>query len=142
MPTVNDDSILTSVKKLLGLDVAYTAFDTDIVLHINTVLSSLVQMGIGPQPVEADPLATPPVAAVEGGLVILDASTKWSAFISTSKLLQQVKSYVYAKVRLMFDPPANGNLMDALKETAKELEYRLYIECNKEPVVVEETEDE
>ena len=110
---VNDESILNSVKKLLMLGEEYTLFDQDIILNINTVLANLTQMGVGKK----------------GGLVIFDETTKWSDFIDDAKNLQQIKTYVYLKVRILFDPPANGTLMQALNEQAKELEVRLYTEC-------------
>jgi len=117
---INGDSILTSTKKLLGIESTYNSFDTDIIIHINTVLSSLVQMGVGPST----------------GFAIEGASEKWSDFIgSTSVLTQQVKSYVYIKVKMLFDPPANGNLLDALKENAKEMEFRLFVQTDPIPVV-------
>jgi len=117
---INGDSILTSTKKLLGIESTYNSFDTDIIIHINTVLSSLVQMGVGPST----------------GFAIEGVSEKWSDFIgSTSVLTQQVKSYVYIKVKMLFDPPANGNLLDALKENAKEMEFRLFVQTDPIPVV-------
>ena len=90
----------------------FTGFDQDIIIHINTVLTNLVQMGVGP----------------EEGFTIFDESAKWQDFIGDKKNLQQVKTYVYIKVRLVFDPPTNTALMDALKEQAHELEVRMYTE--------------
>lgn len=107
---INNESILTSTKKLLGLDSTYTIFDPDIIIHINTVLANLVQMGIGPAE----------------GLVIEDATSVWSDFIGDSKLIQQIKTYVFIKVRLIFDPPTNSALYTALENNAKELEVRMY----------------
>ena len=84
---VNDESILNSVKKLLMLGEEYTLFDQDIILNINTVLANLTQMGVGK----------------EGGLVIFDETAKWSDFIGDAKNLQQIKTYVYLKVRVLFE---------------------------------------
>lgn len=125
--TVNNDSILVTVKKMLGMASDYTAFDMDITIHINTVLASLVQMGIGPVT----------------GFAISGIDQKWSDFVGSETLLiQQVKTYVYAKVKLIFDPPSNGNMLEALKSAAAEAEWRIHLECNKEepvePVVPEE----
>lgn len=115
---MGDNSILTTIKKLLGLTEDYTAFDTDIIVHINTVLANLIQMGVGPT----------------DGFMIEDSTKTWSDFIPAEKfiLVQQLISYVYIKVRLLFDPPANSNLIDSLKSNAAELEYRLYSEHLKE----------
>jgi len=107
---VNNDSILETTKQLLGIGQVFTEFDREITVHINTVFSNLAQMGIGP----------------ETGFVITGPETLWSSFIGDTLLTQQFKSYVYLKVRIIFDPPANGNLLDALNKTASELEYRLY----------------
>ena len=105
-----DDSILDTVKKMLGLTSDYTAFDTDIIIHINTVFSNLSQMGIGP----------------EEGFMIEDSSTQWSEFIGDDKLLNNVRSYMYLKVRLLFDPPANAAIKEAFDNQINELEYRMY----------------
>lgn len=109
---INGDSILDSIKKLLGLSVEDTAFNDDIIIHINTVLSSLTQMGIGP----------------EEGIVIFDSSSLWSDVIGDSKKLQQIKTYVFHKVRLMFDPPENTNAIESINRICSELEWRLYVE--------------
>ncbi len=108
----NEESILISIKKLLGLDSENTDFDTDIIIHINTILNNLVQMGIGPK----------------DGFFITDKTSMWSDFIGNDARLEQVKSYVYLRVRLLFDPPANSTLIDSINKNAKELEWRLYIQ--------------
>ena len=118
---MNDESILKTIKKLLGLANEYTAFDTDIIVHINTVISNLAQMGVGP----------------ENGLIITDSTKKWKDYIPTEGLLQPIISYIYIKVRLLFDPPANGNLLESLNKNAQELEFRLYSEGLK-PVIAAE----
>lgn len=110
---INNESILNSVKKLLMLGEEYTLFDQDVIIHINTILSNLTQMGIGKKE----------------GLVIYDETSTWYDFIGGSTSLQQIKTYVYLKVRVLFDPPSNGTLMQALNDQAKELEVRLYTEC-------------
>lgn len=104
-------SILTSTKKTLGLLEADTSFDPDIVLHINSVLAILSQVGIGP----------------EGGFTIEDSTPTWEAFIGTDKELSLVKSYVYLKVRLLFDPPGTSFALDSFKQQAAELEWRLNV---------------
>ena len=105
------DSILTSIKKLLGIDESYTHFDADIILHINSVFSILTQLGVGPKE----------------GFFIEDDSTEWTEFLPDSSKLNFVKSYVQLKVRLLFDPPDKGSLMDALTRTISELEWRIQV---------------
>jgi hypothetical protein len=106
-----DQSILDSIKKLLGLDSGYTAFDTDIIMHINSVFSILHQ--IGASPVE--------------GFVITDNSSKWEDFIANAMHVEMVKSYMYMKVRLMFDPPTTSFAITAMQEQIKEFEFRLNV---------------
>ena len=103
------DSILTSIKKLLGITEEYEQFDPDIVMHINAVFMILNQLGVGP----------------EEGFSIEDKSTKWNEFLTDSILLGAVKPYMYAKVRLNFDPPSNSSIKEALVATVSELEWRL-----------------
>lgn len=105
------DSILTSIKKLLGIDESYTQFDTDIIIHINSVFSILTQLGVGP----------------EEGFFIEDDSAEWTDFLPDSPKLNFVKSYVQLKVRLLFDPPDKGSLMDAMTRTISELEWRIQV---------------
>lgn len=107
----NITSILDSIKKMLGLGTDYTIFDADIIFHINTVLNNLIQIGVGPKE----------------GFTITDKSTEWSSFINEPNI-EQVKSYVYLKVRLLFDPPSNSSLIESIKNMANELEYRLYVQ--------------
>lgn len=104
-------SILDSIKKLLGMPSEYTAFDADIIIHINTIFANLAQMGVCPN---------------ENGFQITDNSTTWSEFTEDNALINNVKSYVYLKVRLIFDPPANSTLVASIENQIKELEYRLY----------------
>ena len=104
-------SILTSTKKTLGIDESYTAFDMDIVLHINSVFATLQQLGIGP----------------ENGFAIEDETPTWDAFLGTDPRLNNVKSYMYLRVRMLFDPPTLSYLIDAMKEQIKELEWRMNV---------------
>lgn len=103
------DSILTSVKKLLGIAEEHTSFDTDIIMHINTVFGILNQLGVGP----------------ETGFTIEDDSAIWGDFISDAATLQSVKSYMYLKVRLMFDPPTSSVVMESMNRMISELEWRI-----------------
>lgn len=102
-------SILTSTKKTLGISEDYTAFDEDIIMHINSVFSTLQQLGVGP---------------VEG-FSISDATTEWSEFLGDDPNLNNVKTYVYMRVRLIFDPPATSYLITSMKNQVEELEWRM-----------------
>lgn len=109
-----NDSILITIKKLLGIGESDTAFDTDIIIGINSVFNTLLQLGVGP----------------DSGFSIADATTLWSDYLADMSKLEMVKSYIYMKVRLMFDPPSTGSLMDALKEQIAELEWRLNVQVD------------
>ena len=105
------DSILISIKKLLGIIEDYEHFDPDIIMHINSVFSILTQLGVGP----AD------------GFSITGAGETWSDYIQDEKKLEMVKSYIYQKVRLLFDPPTSSALMEAANNAVAELEWRLNV---------------
>lgn len=112
-----EQSILTSIKKPLGLEKEYAAFDADIIIHINTVLLVLDQLAVGPEKV----------------FHIEDDTAKWSDFLGEDSDLQYaVQTYVYLKVRLIFDPPTVGAVIEAMKETIRELEFRLNIQAEEE----------
>jgi len=125
---MSDDSILRSTKKILGIDADYTAFDLDIMTHINSVFSTLSQIGIGPI----------------NGFMIEDDDDTWDAFLGADANLNAVKTYVYLRVRLLFDPPTTSYMITSMKEQIQELEWRLnvYREAtawvDPDPVVVEE----
>lgn len=104
-----EQSILTSVKKILGIEADYTAFDLDILTYINSAFSTLNQLGIGP----------------EAGFMIEDAVPTWDSFIGTDFRLNSVRNYVYFSVRLIFDPPATSFAIEAMNQQKKELEWRL-----------------
>lgn len=109
-----DDSILDSIKKILGMPPDYDAFDTDLVIHINSVFGILAQLGVGPV----------------GGFSISDSTTLWKSYLGDSKDLEMVKSYMALKVRLVFDPPTIGAVMDAMKEQIREYEWRLNVQVD------------
>ncbi len=104
------DSILLSTKKTLGLVESYDVFDPDIILHINSIFAILTQLGIGP----------------EEGFSITNDEDVWSDFITDARL-NTIKSYVYLRVRLLFDPPTTSYLMTAIQEQIKELEWRINV---------------
>lgn len=103
------DSILISVKKMLGITADYTHFDADIIMHINSVFMILHQLGVGPE---------------EGFMIESDRET-WDEFIKDEFTIESVKSYMYLKVGLLFDPPTSSNVMEAKNRLANELEWRL-----------------
>lgn len=105
------ESILTSVKKMLGITEEYDHFDPDIIMHINTVFMTLNQIGVGP----------------EEGFFIEDDGTEWTEYIPDLTKLQAVKSYVYLKVRLLFDPPSSSSVIEAMNRQISELEWRLNV---------------
>lgn len=111
------DSILTSVKKMLGIMEEYEHFDTDLIMHINTVLSILTQLGVGPSE----------------GFAIEDKSATWSDFVSLNSGLDAVKSFVYLKVRLLFDPPLSSGVMESINRMIGELEWRLKVAAEEAP---------
>lgn len=106
------ESILTSIKKLLGIDENYTHFDADIIMHINSVFSILTQMGVGPA----------------NGFSISGKDDTWSAFITDKpNIFSLVKSYVYMKVRLLFDPPLSSAAIESINRQISEFEWRLFV---------------
>lgn len=102
------ESILTSIKKLLGPEEDYDHFDTDIIIHINSALMFLNQLGVGPKE----------------GFSIKDKSSVWTDFVP-EKNVEAIKTYVYLKVRLVFDPPQSGFLITAIEKQIAELEWRI-----------------
>lgn len=108
------ESILTSVKKLLGITEEYEHFDSDIIMHINSVFMILTQLGVGPSE----------------GFFITDKYATWDEFIPTGKSMESVKSYMYMKVKLLFDPPQSSAVMESMKNMISEFEWRLYIEVD------------
>lgn len=106
------ESILVSTKKLLGIDKDYDAFDTDIIISINTILNVLYQLGVSENP-----------------YVITGSSETWFDYLGDRKDLEMIKSFVYLRVKLLFDPPATGVLHEAMERQASELEWRLNFEA-------------
>lgn len=104
------DSILTSVKKLLGISADYTHFDTDIIIQVNSAFAALTQLGVGPLE----------------GFEIADATPVWSDFIDDPRL-NLAKTYVYLKVRLAFDPPTSAALIESCNRQLDEITWRLTV---------------
>lgn len=108
------DSILTSTKKILGIAADYNAFDLDIMTHINSVFLNLDQIGVGPA----------------GGFLIEDAEAEWWDLLGDDPRLNAVKTYVYLKVRLIFDPPTTSFAIGAMEKQIEELEWRLNVQVD------------
>lgn len=106
-----ENSILTSIKKLLGVPDDYSEFDEDIIMHINSVFLNLTQLGVGP----------------EAGFSIEDESAEWDEFIGDNTQLNSVKSYMYLKVKLLFDPPLSSSVIESMNRMIAELEWRLNV---------------
>ena len=117
------DSILTSIKKLLGIAEDYEHFDQDLIIHINSVLSVLTQLGVGPSE----------------GFSIEDENATWNDFIPEDKRLSSIRSYVYMKVKLLFDPPLSSSVMESMNRMISEFEWRLNVTA--EPIQSNEEEE-
>lgn len=107
------ESILTSIKKLLGISAEYKQFDDDLIMHINSVFLVLTQLGVGPS----------------SGFIIEDSSTDWTEFIEDPAKLQAVKSYMYMKVKLLFDPPLSSAVIESMNRMISEFEWRLNVDA-------------
>lgn len=106
------ESILTSIKKLLGIDAGYEHFDPDLIMHINSVFSILTQLGVGPP----------------NGFSITGDSEKWNDFIAKEpNNFSLVKSYMHLKVKLLFDPPLGSAVIESINKQISEFEWRLNI---------------
>lgn len=105
------ESILTSIKKLLGIDESYTHFDPDLIMHINSVFSILTQMGVGST----------------NGFSITGDGEKWLDFINEPNKFSLVKSYMYLKVKLLFDPPLSSAVIESINKQVSEFEWRLNV---------------
>ena len=112
------ESILNSIKVMLGIDIEDTTFDRELIIYINGALMIINQLGVGPS-----------------GYVITDATNDWSEFMLDRTDLELVKSVVYLRIRLIFDPPQNSFLVSAIKEQIAEYDWR--IELNHKPEITE-----
>jgi hypothetical protein len=108
-----EQSILLSTKKILGIAADYTVFDLDVITHINSAFSTLTQLGVGPAE----------------GFMIEDETSEWSEFLGDDpdKQFNAVKTYVFLRVRQLFDPPTTSYLISAVDQQIKELEWRLNV---------------
>lgn len=110
------DSILTSIKKLLGISEEYTHFDPDLIMHINSVFTILSQIGVGPSE----------------GFSISGKEAVWTDFIPLSSNMELIKSYMQQKVKLLFDPPSSSSVMEAMNRSIGEFEWRLQVAAESE----------
>ena len=106
-----EESILTSIKKMLGPSEDYDYFDPDLIIHINSVFMILTQLGVGPSE----------------GFSIKDKTAVWSDFISDISKFDAVKTYIYLRVKLLFDPPLTSSVMEAMESQISELEWRMNV---------------
>lgn len=120
------ESILISIKQLLGINESETHFDMDVIIHINSVFSTLKQLGVGPAE----------------KFTIIDDKTIWSDFTGEDGDYDEVKTYVYLRVKLLFDPPSNSNVLNAMKEQVKEMEWRLNVTASNKSMEVSEDDEE
>lgn len=104
-----DASILNTIKKLLGLDISYTPFDTDIIVFINSAMMVLQQLGVGPLE----------------GFTITGPKETWADFLPSDTMLDGAKQYIYLSVKMVFDPPASSTILDAYQKLKSEIEWRL-----------------
>lgn len=119
------ESILTSIKKMLGIMEDYTHFDADIIMHTNTVFSIITQLGIGPTK----------------GFSIKDASATWGDFLPENPNIESIKTYIYLKVRMLFDPPTSSAVIESINRSISELEWRLNMTAETTGVEIDEGND-
>ena len=105
------DSILNTIKKLLGIDSENDSFDIDIMVIINSIIPSLSQIGVGPA----------------NGFIVKSSEDKWLDYINNTINLESVKTYIYLRTKLIFDPPGNSTLIESLNKNISELEWRMML---------------
>lgn len=115
------DSILQDVKQMVGQEWDDDTYDTDIMIHINAVFFTLNQLGVGP----------------EDGFSISDKDQLWSSYTTPPRNLDAVKSYIYLRVRLLFDPPTNSFLVTSLQKQVDQIEWRLMVDMDPKLVDVD-----
>ncbi len=113
------ESILTSIKKMLDIVEEDEHFDPDIIMHINSVFMILTQLGVGPPE----------------GFRIEDKTSSWTDFIEDTTKLELVKSYIHLRVKLLFDPPTSGAVMESINRMITEFEFRLNVAVDPEQSV-------
>lgn len=106
------DSILLTIKSMLGLDETYKVFDKELIVYINTAINVLEQLGIG-----------------QDGFTVASESDTWDSYVTDLAKMEGIKTYIYIRTRLLFDPPSNSTLSKSLEDTARELEWRLNVKA-------------
>lgn len=106
-----EESILNTIKNMLGSDSGYDVFDTDIIVFINSAFSTLAQLGVGPAK----------------GFRIKGSEETWNDYLGDAEDLESVKAYIYMKVKMLFDPPSSSFVMKAMEDSCKEIEWRLNV---------------
>ena len=114
MEEYNIDLVLDSIKKVLGDNPGFEYFNPDIIMQINTFFTVLTQIGVGPKE----------------GVFITDNTTTWSDLFGTDARLNSIKTYIFSRVKLLFNPSQNSSYNEILKDTIKELEWRLNVQCD------------
>ena len=107
----SSNSILDSTKRALGIPSEYDVFDETVILHINSIFATLQQMGVGP----------------DEGFMIVDDAQEWDSFTDTKKIINNVKSYMFLRVKLLFDPPTTGFTTESMTRQVTEMEWRLQV---------------
>lgn len=102
-------SIVESIKEALGLAKDYNPFDPELIMHINSVLGDLHQLGVGPEP----------------GFEVTGPDETWNHFLGGDKRLNMVKSYVYLSVRMLWDPPSVGYVLTSIEKKLEKMEWRI-----------------
>lgn len=120
--SVVTESILDSEKKLLNIDKDYDVFDDDLILHINSIFGTLHQLGVGPDP----------------QFTISDNSAVWDDYTTDGTVIHEVKTYMFLKLRLLFDPPSSSFVLNSYEKQIQELEWRLTVKTDE----IKGTEDE
>jgi hypothetical protein len=110
------DSILTTIKQLVGLEADYTEFDLDISTYINMALMTLKQLAV----------------CSEDSVSVYDAATTWNEVFGDMKNIEGVKTYIYLRVKILFDPPTNTSVLEAMKQQISELEWRLNMQSERD----------
>ena len=119
------ESILNSIKKNLGIDSEYKAFDSDIIMCINAVFGTLHQLGVGPTE----------------GFRIESEQEDWSEYLTYGKEIEEAKTYVYLRTRLLFDPPDRGGVLTSFQDQIRELEWRIVVKVDELKAEWEESQN-
>lgn len=123
---LSTSSILASIKKMLGLEDDYTPFDMDIIVHINSALMTLHQLGVGP----------------DKGFQIEGYNETWDDLEISLEMTGAVKNYIYLSVKVLFDPPTNSFVMDAMQKQIEQLGWRLNVQAESKKTFDFITDDE